>query len=76
MSTQRSPSAKIRARLDFPVIDTDVHTNDYLPHIEDYIASHGGSHLVDELRKASESRIDRGGISNGKNTVQPARSPY
>jgi len=67
MSTQRSPSAKIRARLDFPVIDTDVHTNDYQPHIEDYIASHGGSHLVDELRKASESRIDRGGISNGKN---------
>jgi predicted TIM-barrel fold metal-dependent hydrolase len=67
MSTQRSPSATIRARLNFPVIDTDVHTNDYLPHIEDYVASHGGSHLVDELRKASESRIERGGASNGKN---------
>lgn len=63
---KRSASAKIRARFDFPVIDTDVHTNDYTPDIEDYIANYGGKHLVDELRKASESRIERGGVSNGK----------
>lgn len=66
-SRKPSPSAAIRAGLGYPVIDTDVHTNDYSPEIEDYIASYGGKHLVDELRKASESRIDRGGIGNGKN---------
>src|ERR1700753_3048812 len=64
---ERSASAKIRAGLDFPVIDTDVHTNDYSPDVEDYIANYGGKQLVDELRKASEGRIERGGISNGKN---------
>jgi len=67
---QRSRSAKIRANLDVPVIDTDVHTNDYTPDLEDYIANYGGKHLVDELRNASESRIERGGISNGKNWYQ------
>jgi hypothetical protein len=65
-NTDLSPSAAIKARLDYPVIDTDVHTNDYSPAIEDYIASYGGTHLVDELRKATAERIDRGGIGNGK----------
>jgi hypothetical protein len=64
---QRSPSVKVKAGLDYPVIDTDVHTNDYTPDIEDYIATYGGQHLVDELRKASISRIGRGGVGNGKN---------
>jgi hypothetical protein len=35
----QSPSAALRARLDYPVIDTDVHTNDYTPAVEDYVAS-------------------------------------
>jgi hypothetical protein len=56
MSTQaerlgRSPSAKVKQQLDYPVIDTDVHTNDYSPDIEDYVASYGGTKLVDQLRK-------------------------
>jgi Amidohydrolase len=62
-----SPSAAVRARLDYPVIDTDVHTNDYTPAVEDYVASYAGAHLVDELRKASAERIDRGNYGNGKN---------
>lgn len=62
-----SPSAAIRARLDYPVIDTDVHTNDYTPAVEDYVANYGGARLVDELRKASAERIDRGSYGNGKN---------
>jgi hypothetical protein len=66
-SNDLSPSAAIKARLDYPVIDTDVHTNDYSPAIEDYIASYGGTQLVDELRKASADRIGRGGVGNGKN---------
>ena len=62
-----SPSAAIRAGLDYPVIDTDVHTNDYSPALEDYVSNYGGAHLVDELRKASADRIGRGGVNNGKN---------
>ena len=66
-SSKTSPSRAVRARLDYPVIDTDVHTNDYGPALEDYVSSYGGAQLVDELRKASQDRIERGGVSNGKN---------
>jgi hypothetical protein len=66
-SARVSPSRKIRSGLGYPVIDTDVHTNDYTPALEDYVSTHGGAHLVDELRKASQDRIERGGVSNGKN---------
>ena len=67
VNSKPSPSAVIRARLDYPVIDTDVHTNDYSPALEDYVSSYGSAHLVDELRKASADRIGRGGVGNGKN---------
>ncbi|MBW4579015.1 MAG: amidohydrolase family protein [Tildeniella nuda ZEHNDER 1965/U140] len=63
-----SRSAAIRARLDYPVIDTDVHTNDFTPAFEDYIATYGGSHLVDELRKAENSRLNS--RSDGKDWYQ------
>jgi len=66
-SAKPSPSATIRAGLDHPVIDTDIHTNDYSPALEDYVSKHGGSHLVDELRKASVERLERGNVGNGKN---------
>jgi hypothetical protein len=66
-SSKPSASAEIKAGLDYPVIDTDVHTNDYSPALEDYVSKYGGSHLVDALRKASADRIERGGIGNGKN---------
>src|SRR4051794_8836188 len=65
-SLARSPSAVIKAKLDYPVIDTDVHTNDYTPAVEDYVARYGGNRLVDELRKASAERIERGNAGNGK----------
>ncbi|SMC22591.1 Amidohydrolase [Andreprevotia lacus DSM 23236] len=51
-----SRSADIKSGLDFPVIDTDVHTNDYTPAIEDYVAHYGGSKLVDEFRRANAER--------------------
>jgi predicted TIM-barrel fold metal-dependent hydrolase len=53
-----SPSAAVRATLDYPVIDTDVHTNDFAPDIEDYIANYGGVKLVDELRRTEASRLN------------------
>jgi hypothetical protein len=34
VNSKSSPSAAIRAGLDDPVIDTDVHTNDYSPALE------------------------------------------
>ncbi|MDR2613803.1 MAG: amidohydrolase, partial [Candidatus Accumulibacter sp.] len=46
----KSKSAKVRALLNHPVIDTDFHTIDYAPLLEDYIAHHGGVKLVDEVR--------------------------
>ncbi|HEY9625622.1 MAG TPA: amidohydrolase family protein [Crinalium sp.] len=53
-----SRSAAIRATLDYPVIDTDVHTNDFTPALEDYIANYGGAKLVDELRRSENSRLN------------------
>ena len=47
-----SRSADVKAGLDHPVIDTDVHVNDYAPVLEDYVAQYGGNKLVDALRKA------------------------
>jgi predicted TIM-barrel fold metal-dependent hydrolase len=61
-----SPSVAVKQQLDYPVIDTDVHTNDYSPDLEDYVAQQGGPKLVDTLRKGSEDRALRGGVSNGK----------
>jgi predicted TIM-barrel fold metal-dependent hydrolase len=52
-----SRSAAVKARLDHPVIDTDVHVNDYAPVLEDYIAQYGGPKLVDALRKALGGRF-------------------
>ena len=66
MSRTVSPSRKIREQLNFPVIDTDVHTNDYSPAVEDYVQTYGGARLVDELRKASYDRLERGNVGNGK----------
>lgn len=61
-----SPSVAVKENLDYPVIDTDVHTNDYAPAVEDYVATYAGVQLVDALRKAGEERAGRGGIGNGK----------
>jgi predicted TIM-barrel fold metal-dependent hydrolase len=47
-----SASAKIRSQLGHPVIDTDVHTIEYTPLLEEYIAQEGGSAAVDQFRHA------------------------
>ncbi len=56
-SAKVSRSAAVKARLDHPVIDTDVHVNDYAPVLEDYIAQYGGPQLVDALRRALGGRF-------------------
>jgi predicted TIM-barrel fold metal-dependent hydrolase len=54
---QASRSAAVKASLQHPVIDTDVHVNDYAPVLEDYIQHYGGNQLVDALRKALGGRF-------------------
>ncbi|MEG1770290.1 MAG: amidohydrolase, partial [Comamonas sp.] len=56
-SKESSRSAAVKSRLDFPVIDTDVHVNDYTPALEDYVQHYGGSALVDALRKSLGGRF-------------------
>ncbi|MFV5516920.1 amidohydrolase family protein [Acinetobacter gerneri] len=48
---KKSRSAEVRAQLDYPVIDTDIHTNEFSPLIEDYIAQYGGAKIVDLFRE-------------------------
>ena len=45
-----SRSVAVKSKLDYPVIDTDLHTIEYTPLLEDYIAKYGGSSLVDDFR--------------------------
>lgn len=49
-----SPSAEIRNRLSHPVIDTDLHTLEYAPLLEDHIAAVGGAKAVDGFRRIVE----------------------
>lgn len=49
-----SPSAAIRQRLGHQVIDTDVHTIEFTPLLEEYIAQEGNGDSVDQFRKAIE----------------------
>ena len=56
-SKTTSRSAVIKSQLDHPVIDTDVHVNDYTPALEDYVQHYGGSALVDALRKSVKGRF-------------------
>ena len=49
---KRSPSLAIRHQLDHPVIDTDVHTIEYTPLLEEYIAEEGGGTAVEQFRAA------------------------
>jgi predicted TIM-barrel fold metal-dependent hydrolase len=53
-----SRSAQVRSRLDYPVIDTDIHTNEFGPLLEDYIAQYGGAKIVDEFRSHLESGLN------------------
>lgn len=46
-----SRSAAVKAELDYPVIDTDIHTNEFGPLLEEYIEKYGGSKIVDEFRE-------------------------
>ncbi len=67
-TVQASRSTAVKATLDYPVIDTDVHVNDYTPALEEYVQQYGGGELVDALRKVLGSRFNT--RSNGKDWYQ------
>ena len=48
---QKSKSAQIRERLGYPIIDTDVHTQEFIPAFLDYLDQVGGSKLVDRFQE-------------------------
>jgi len=45
-----SRSAAIRARLGYPVIDSDLHTTEFQPLLDDYVDKIGGPKIVDKFR--------------------------
>ncbi|PWR18262.1 amidohydrolase family protein [Zavarzinia compransoris] len=45
-----SRSAQIRARLPYPVIDSDLHTTEFQPLLDDYVDKFGGAKAVDKFR--------------------------
>jgi predicted TIM-barrel fold metal-dependent hydrolase len=52
MSSTKSKSNEIRARLDHPVIDSDGHLSEYLPVLREYLAQAGGKSLLSEFGRA------------------------
>ncbi|MBW4456646.1 MAG: amidohydrolase family protein [Nostoc indistinguendum CM1-VF10] len=49
--TKKSRSAQIREQLGYPIIDTDVHTQEFEPAFLDYLAQVGGSKIADSFRE-------------------------
>lgn len=50
-------SAAVKARLDYPVIDSDLHTVEFGPLLLDYIDKYGGAKVVDQFRKHLDSGL-------------------
>jgi len=54
---RESRSADVKARLDYPVIDSDVHTVEFGPILFEYVEKYGGTKIVDEFRKHLSSGL-------------------
>jgi predicted TIM-barrel fold metal-dependent hydrolase len=48
---KKTKSAEIRDRLGYPIIDTDVHTNEFPPAFLDYLEQVGGTAIVDRFQE-------------------------
>ena len=58
MKNGTSKSAKVRARLNHPIIDTDGHTVEFTPVFFDYIKEIGGTEMIARYKKAVASRAN------------------
>ncbi len=56
MSANGSKSARVRAKLNHPIIDTDGHTVEFTPVFFDYIKEVGGAGMIERYKKAVASR--------------------
>ncbi|HEX9788749.1 MAG TPA: amidohydrolase family protein, partial [Candidatus Binatia bacterium] len=56
MSANNSKSAKVRAQLNHPIIDTDGHTVEFTPVFFDYIKEVGGAGMIERYKKAVAGR--------------------
>ncbi|MGH8012430.1 MAG: hypothetical protein ACREQ4_08025, partial [Candidatus Binataceae bacterium] len=73
MTTSKADAARLRARLNHPVIDSDGHWVEFGPQLNDYLKAVGGSkaleafrsrptehwHLTVPLRERRERRLDQ-----------------
>lgn len=48
---QKTKSAKIREQLGYPVIDTDVHTQEFEPAVLDYLEQVGGTEITERFKE-------------------------
>ena len=48
---QKTKSAQIREKLGYPIIDTDVHTQEFEPAVLDYLEQVGGTALVERFKE-------------------------
>jgi len=58
MSANGSKSAKVRAKLNHPIIDTDGHTVEFTPVFFDYIKEAGGAAMIERYKRAVGSRAN------------------
>ncbi|HEY9804167.1 MAG TPA: hypothetical protein V6D25_27800 [Leptolyngbyaceae cyanobacterium] len=48
---QKSKSAQIREKLGYPIIDTDVHTQEFPPAFLDYLEQVGGTAIAEKFQE-------------------------
>ena len=58
--TQDSPSARIRAKLNHPIVDADGHFNEVTDVLIDYIREVGGSEMADRYEQGLAKQKGRG----------------
>ena len=70
-------SAKIRARLDHPIVDSDGHTIEFEPAVLDYLEKLAGPSMVERYRKASGDGLMEWRASDAQRRAQRiGRAPW
>ncbi len=77
MSANGSKSARVRAKLNHPIIDTDGHTVEFTPVFFDYIKEFGGAGMIERYKKAVGNALTTAGrnypTKNGATRAPHAR---
>ncbi|MEX0803002.1 MAG: amidohydrolase family protein [Candidatus Binatia bacterium] len=73
-STGTSQSAKIRERLNHPIIDTDGHTVELMPVFFDYLKRFGGADMINKYQDASARRANNRWVTMSEEERHDARA--